>query len=208
MASEVGICNMALAHIGEDGVVVSIAPPDGSTEAGHCARFFGIARSEALEMQNWAFAAKRAVLAQLTNDSTAWGFKFALPSDCIKARKVLPYGAYDETKSMKYEVEGTSLYCNDEAPTLIYTRAVTDTTKYTSGFTSCFSYLLSSYIAGPITKKAATVQALRNMAISVGAAAAATDANASSSETHNAPAGWMTARGGTGRIQREVQDAE
>jgi len=208
MASEVGICNMALAHIGEDGVVVAISPPDGSAEAGHCARFFSIARSEALEMHSWAFAAKRAVLAALTNDSAAWGFKFALPSDCVRPRKVLPYGAYDEAKGLDYYVEGTSLYCNDEAPTLIYTKSVTDTTKYTSGFTSCFSYLLASYIAGPITKKTATVQGLRNMAMSVASAAAAADANAGASETHSSPAGWMVARGGVTQAEREARILE
>jgi len=208
MASDVDICNMALAHLGEDGVVVSITPPDGSAEAGHCARFFGLARTEALEMHSWAFATKRVALAALTNDGTAWGYKFALPSGCVKVRKVLPYGVYDETKSMEYVVEGQSLYCQDEAPTLIYTWSITDTTKYTSGFLSCFSYLLGSYVAGPITKKAATVQALRNMAVSVAAVAAASDANASVSETHSSPAPWVEARGGepTRRFSREAYE--
>lgn len=196
MASEVDICNMALAHLGEDGVVVSVSPPDGSAEAGHCARFYRIARGDALEMANWSFAAARKLLAQVTNDSTAWAYKFALPSDCIKARKLLAYGTYTELKSQDYYVEGQSLYCNDDAPTLIYTKSVTDTSLYTSQFTSCLSYRLASYVAGPITKKAATVRALAEMATYVAGQAAASDANASGSEAHSAPAPWIGARGG------------
>jgi hypothetical protein len=195
MASEVAICNMALSHFGENGTVVSISPPDGSAEAGHCARFFAIARADVLEMYEWAFAKKRTTLAALTSDSAAWIYKFAKPSDCLKVRKLLPYGAFDETKSLDYEVEGDAIYCNDENPTLIYTRLVVDTTKYTSLFTSAFSYMLASYVSGPMTKKAATVKALRDMALAVAAQGAATDANASSSETHYSPAPWMGLRG-------------
>lgn len=196
MASEVSICNMALSHIGESAAVVSISPPDGSTEAGHCARFYSIARAEVLEMHPWAFASKRVTLASLVNDSTAWGYKFQLPSDIIKVVKLLPYGATSDIVGLDYIVAGEGqLYCNDENPTLVYTRLVVDTTRYTPSFTSALSYKLAAYLAGPIVKKATVAQAMLDLASAAVGKAAMLDANASSSETHGQPAPWMTARG-------------
>ena len=39
MASDVDICNMALSHLGARAQISAIVPPDGSVEAGYCARF-------------------------------------------------------------------------------------------------------------------------------------------------------------------------
>ena len=66
MASVVQISNMALSHIGSEARVASISPPDGSVEAGYCATFYDMARTELLEPGNWAFSLKRATLAQIT----------------------------------------------------------------------------------------------------------------------------------------------
>lgn len=203
MASVVQICNMALSHIGEDGVVTAISPPDGSAEAGHCARFYGIARNDILEMHEWSFATKRATLAGLTNDSAAWAYKFAMPADCLKARKLLPEGATAELEGIDYEIESEALYCNDAVPTLIYTKLLTDTTKFSSMFTSALSYKLASYIAGPITKKPSVVSAMLDAAINVAAKGAALDANASSSQKHESPAVWLEQRGGRSPLAEE-----
>ena len=56
MASVVDICNLALAHIGDDATVSSIDPPEGSAQAEHCKRFYAIARDTMLQMHNWNFA--------------------------------------------------------------------------------------------------------------------------------------------------------
>ena len=40
MASEVEICNLALARLGDAATVVSIDPPEGSAQAEHCAMFY------------------------------------------------------------------------------------------------------------------------------------------------------------------------
>lgn len=196
MASEVGICNMAVSHIGEDAVVVAITPPDGSAISGHCARFYGIARNDILELHEWSFATARSTLAVVTNDSTAWAYKLALPADCLKVRKLLPEGATREDLTITYDIESGFLYCNDAVPMLVYTKLVTDTTKFSSMMTSAVSYKLASYIAGPITKKAATVANMLEVAISTAAKAAQLDANAAVSEVHDTPAAWLTQRGG------------
>ena len=36
MASDVQICNIALAHLGDTATVASINPPEGSAQAEHC----------------------------------------------------------------------------------------------------------------------------------------------------------------------------
>jgi hypothetical protein len=205
MASEVGICNMAASHIGEDGVVVSIQPADGSVLAGHCARFYAIARDDMLELFQWAFAAKRQTLAPLVNDTTEWSFKFATPSDCLKARRLIPLGATTDHKGVDYLIEGDALYTDEETPTLLYTKRVTDTTKFTTLFTSAVSYKLASYISGPIVKKPTVTKTLLDMALQIGSMGAANEANANSQETHDSPAPWMAARGVT---MREDQPSE
>ena len=47
MASDVDVCNLALAHLGDEATVASISPPEGSAQAGHCARFYPMARDSA-----------------------------------------------------------------------------------------------------------------------------------------------------------------
>ena len=43
MATSVDICNLALSILGDDATVVSITPPAGSDQAGHCARWYPVA---------------------------------------------------------------------------------------------------------------------------------------------------------------------
>ena len=72
MASVADICNVALSHIGDEGVVVSIDPADGSSQAGHCKRFYPIARKAMIEMGAWNFALKRVEMAEVANTSSVW----------------------------------------------------------------------------------------------------------------------------------------
>ena len=72
MANPVEICNLALSHLGSSATVSAISPPDGSVEAGYCARFYGMARQLSLTAFTWQFALKRVALAEVTNTSTVW----------------------------------------------------------------------------------------------------------------------------------------
>ena len=89
MASEVDIVNIALSHLGADAVVTQLKPPDGSVEAGHGARFYPIARRTALAAHSWTFARTHVALAQLVNDLSEWTYRYALPQDCLRARRVI-----------------------------------------------------------------------------------------------------------------------
>lgn len=185
MASVVQLCNMALSHIGSEARVASINPPDGSVEAGHCATFYDQARTEMIEPGTWPFTLARAALAQVTNASPTWAFAHALPSDCLRPLRVLESGATSDADSANFEREGEVLYTNEENPTLVYVRDVTDTTKFSPSFTAALGYLLAAYVAGPIIKGNDGIRigdAMRQRAMSLAEVSATAAANATSTE--------------------------
>lgn len=198
MASIVQICNMALSHIGAGPLISSISPPDGSVEAGYCATFYDMARTELLEPGTWAFALRRAELATVTNPSSAWVYAYALPSDCLRALRILrPSVAVtvftqdevalrqDDRDGAPFDIEGQVLYSDQEAATLLYSVDVTDSARFTPSFAATLSYLLASYLAGPIIKGnegARVSDAMRSRAMSMAEVSLASAANASSAE--------------------------
>lgn len=203
MASVAQICNMALSHLGSDARVLSITPPDGSAEAGYCATFYGQARTEMLEPGNWNFSLTRKTLAQVDNLSETWAYAYALPSDCLRALRVLTPGssltvftqdsasyAPSDDSTAPFGIEGDVLFTNQPEAVLVYARDVTDTDKFTPSFTTALSYLLASYLAGPILKGndgVRTGDAMRQRAMSLGAVSATAAANASNSSTEFNP---------------------
>lgn len=209
MASVVQICNMALSHIGSDARVSSISPPDGSAEAGYCATFYDLARTELLEPGNWRFALARAALSQVTNTSAAWAYAYARPSDCLVPKRILragstltvftqddPHYSPNDDDSAEFGVEGEIVYSNEPDAVMLYTRDVTDSTKFTPSFTSSLSYLLSSYLAGPVIKGNEGTKlgdAMRQRAMSLADTAATASANASST-SHEFVASQLVAR--------------
>lgn len=195
MASIAQICNMALSHIGSDARVSSISPPDGSVEAGHCATFYDLARTEMLEPGNWAFALKRASLSRTSNPSATWSYAYTKPSDCLRPLRVLrpniavtvftqdASAIADDSDSAPFEIEGEVLYTNQADAVLVYTCDVTDSTKFTPTFTSALSYALASYLAGPVVKGnegAKLGDSMRTRATSLALASATASTNAGS----------------------------
>jgi hypothetical protein len=208
MASDVDICNLGLAHIGAEAQVAAISPPDGSFEAGLCARFYPLARKELLDAETFSFAKKRVQLAAVTNTSLVWLYAYAVPADLINALRILrlkyvndanllwpagtSYTSFDwrsvdelfsERGSADYEIEGDVLRTNEPDAVLLYTSDVTDSTKFSPTFTAAFGMLMAGYLAGPIIKgvDGAKVGAQwRQAAYNMLAKAAASDANSSS----------------------------
>lgn len=180
MASETQICNTALSHLGNRGRVASISPVDGSAEADYCAAFFGLARNELLEMFDWTFARKRQTLALVTNPSSVWAYAYALPSDCLRARRIITGAGVTEEDSEPYNVEGGVLLTNKQYAELIYTRPITDSGIFPPSFVTAMSYLLAAYLAGPILKGIDGTRAggeFRKIAGQMAREASASDAN-------------------------------
>lgn len=168
MSSEVDICNLALSHLGDEAQVIAITPPDGTMQAALCGRFYPLARNVLLELYAWPFATKRVAVAQVDNPSPDdWQYAYALPSTCIRPLAALYPGVAAQSLSndapdlgsFPYIVETGQdgkaiLYTNVQATVLRYIDLVTDTQRFTPGFTVSLSRLLAAYLSGPILKGA------------------------------------------------------
>jgi len=182
MASVVEICNLALAHLGDDATVASIDPPEGSAQAEHCARFYPTARDMLLQMHPWSFASRRVSLAQVTMPYTMWKYAYACPGDMMTSVAVLPPEAENDYSvrayptdrygwgwtnppitaagvyvPQEYQIETDTLgnkviYTNQENALLRYQALVSDSTKFDPLFTIALSWQLASFLAGPVVK--------------------------------------------------------
>lgn len=176
MATEVDISNMALAHLGADANIASISPPDGSEEAGHCARMYPLARTYVLSGTTaWGFAKKRVLLAELVNDSQDWTYRYQLPSDFLRILHVIArtnsqtvfaladleggngtgsVTLYPAGASAPCVIEGSSLYTNEPEAELLYVFDVVDTGAFPPRVTMAISYYLAALLCGPLVKGA------------------------------------------------------
>ena len=157
MASEVDICNLALSHIGDKAKVSSIDPPDPTVQSEHCARFYPISRDMAQEAAEWNFVKTRIALTSVTNPLNSWAFAYNLPNLHLKALKVLLPSEINEADTQDFTIETNAagmfeLYTNVEDATLVYLKSETNTLRFSPSFILAQSWLLASFIAGPILK--------------------------------------------------------
>ena len=178
MATEVDICNLALAHLGDDATIASLNPPEGSAQAEKAARFYPIARNTLLEMHTWNFAAKRGNLALTTNSLDQWDYAYVAPADMMSPVAIIsPTAQNDYATRMssgdtpggitsnysptivaghytpqQFAIEGIYIYTNQENALLRYQSLVTDSTTFSPLFVVTLSWHLASMLAGPIIK--------------------------------------------------------
>lgn len=157
MSSEVDICNVALAHLGDSGTVASISPPEGSAQAEHCARFYPIARDAMLEIHTWDFITRRLALTLLTATNDQWLYVYSTPNKMLRAIAVIDPDAENDDDPQPFALEtlstGEKVICtNMEDAVLRYTQSITDSTKFSPAFTMALTWLLASMLAGPVIK--------------------------------------------------------
>lgn len=164
MASEVDICNLALSHLGDEANVSSIDPPDQSVQAQLCATHYPLARNTLLDAHNWSFTMRRVTLAQLTPETLEYEYCYAAPSDL--SNMIALRDAYSQRVSIdstdselpdEYSLEVNSLgvkviYCHVPNAELVYNAIVTNPGNFPPLFVEALSFLLASYLAGPIIK--------------------------------------------------------
>ncbi len=215
MSSEVQICNLALAYLGDSATVASINPPEGSAQAEHCALFYPVARDTLLEMHNWSFATKRTTLALLSSSVDGWEYAYQAPNGMLTALAVLPTDSggdysvsYDDVYSdlsagyspQPFQVETISgalvILTNQENAVLRYTAHVTDTTRFSQLFTACLTWYLASMLAGPIIKgdagSAESKRCLQQMRALLTTASVNDSASRKIAPSHNVP--WLLGR--------------
>lgn len=151
MATDVDICNMALSFLGEAATLSSIEPPEGSTHADTCARFYPIALQDMLATHPWSFAIKRQELAELTDEPiTVRDEKyFQLPSDCLN---VIQLVTEDGVVVPRYSIEkgerGRVLVAAIESGWVRYVTANVEESAFPPKFTLALAHRLASLMAG------------------------------------------------------------
>lgn len=146
MASQVGIANLALGHIGE--------PPitnfdEGTVAATTVSVFFGQTVDETLRDHPWNFAVKRQQLARLGSaPAFGWLYQYQLPSDFLRSLQV------NENKT-PHQIEGRVIVTDNTLCQLRYISRVEDTTIFDPMFVSALAARLAYNISMPITQSEA-----------------------------------------------------
>lgn len=186
MASEVDICRLAIGNLGDSASIASISPPDGSVQAELCAIYYPVARDTLLEMHAWNFAVRRQQLAQLTAETDAFTYAYAMPPNIIRVLAVLPEGGGDPAGdpipfACEVDDAGNNVILTDqESAACKYVVRITETTRFSPAFVESLGWLLAAMLAGPLIKGdsgAKMAQTCRAMAQAVASRAAAADAN-------------------------------
>lgn len=175
MATEVDIANLALGYLGDVATVSSITPPEGSVQAGRCARFYPMARDQLIQSRNWACATRRATPAGVATTITQWAYGYALPANTLDVIAVMPPGyatslddlwdgcefeAVKQTpgfQGVDFTVEQADdgsmvLYTNQPDATILYVIRQTNTNLYPPLMVNALARLLASMLAGPVLK--------------------------------------------------------
>lgn len=158
MPSEVEICNLALAHLGDTATVASLDPPEGSAQAEHCARFYPIARDMMVQSHPWNFATSRTQLAQMGEAPYGWTYAYARPTNAYDVFDI-QFPAIKDYEQQSYpfvcEVNADGqevIYTDVENAVARYTVQVTDPNKFPPLFVMALSWQVASMLAGPILK--------------------------------------------------------
>lgn len=154
--SEVAIANFAATMLDER----HLASLDQETTlARFIAAEFGYIRDEMLRAYPWAFAVKRAALAEDPDNRPAFGWRYAyrLPTDRLRLLPIrrggVPNGAL-----IPYELEGSHILTNECAPLYIrYIRRVTNPAEFDPLFARALGSQIALHAAHRVTGKATFV---------------------------------------------------
>lgn len=156
MASKVGICNLALSHLGI-GKDIANFDTEKSQEAAACRTFYDQALQQTLRDFEWPFATRFADLVLVEEDPTEeWAFSYRYPAGCLLFRKILS-GTRNDTTDTKVayrlasDVAGQLIFADKEEAQCEFTANITDPSLYPSDFIQSLSLRLALYIAPRIT---------------------------------------------------------
>ena len=168
MASDVDICNTALAYLGDTATVASISPPSGSAQSSHCARFYPLALQEMLEYHAWNFVTTRVTLAQASsNPSSSWLYAYVVPSDALNIIAVQAADVTDDYSVglstvggyvpqpyvMSTDSSGNQLILTNQISAVLrYTKTTSTAGAAAPLFVDALARLLAAKLAGPLLK--------------------------------------------------------
>jgi hypothetical protein len=140
MSTETNICNMALAHLGDQRIG---ALSDNTEAARACNAMYEMSRDALLRKHPWNFAIARATLAaEVTGPNWGPTKSFVLPTDpfCLRVLEV------DGHKDHEWSVEGRKIVGDMDSAKIRYISKTTDPAE----FDAVFVVALASYIATKI----------------------------------------------------------
>jgi len=159
MSSQVGICKLALGHIGSR-AITSLS--EGSEEAEACNVYYDQARRATLAAHPWDFARKVVALAASAADPEyGFTYRYALPTDCLRPVELTnlagigasPFGGRaDGVRRVAFKIMGRDLLTNMENARLAYTRDEEDPNVFSVLFIEALSYRLAAFLAGKLAE--------------------------------------------------------
>ena len=153
MVSKIDICNLALAHLGQEGIS-SLTQDDERARRIHL--FYDPVNAEVLRTHNWAFALVREPLVLLEDPSApAYPYLYQYPADGLFVRKVFAGDSGRKPFEFKevYRRRVNQRAIQTPAPQAVaeYTRDVQDATQFDSAFVKAFSLALAADLALTLT---------------------------------------------------------
>lgn len=146
MATDIDICNLALAHMGE-AQIASLA--ENTARASACALRYAFVRDEVLRSHRWNFAQSRVALVAAPAPAFEWSNAFTLPADCLR---VLEFNGTEcgQVVGNEFIIEGRSLLTNATAAKIVYIRRETNVDFYDSIFIDALALKLAAALAESI----------------------------------------------------------
>ena len=153
MVSKIDVCNMALAHLGQEGIS-SLTQDDERARRIHL--FYEPVKAEVLRTHNWAFALVRESLVLLEDPSApSFPFLYQYPADGLFVRKVFAGEKGDKPVEFKevYRRRINQRAIQTPAPEAVaeYTRDVQDASLFDPAFVKAFSLALAADLALTLT---------------------------------------------------------
>ena len=169
MASITDICNAAISHCGTRSKISAI--DEGTAEANACLTHLALVRDATLRAFDWNFARLTAQLAELANPPARWRHKYALPTDCLRLRRLndVPLLALPETFcEIAADRDSTGAFITvmltQASPVAaIYTAQVADPLRWDPGFVDAMTYGLAARICFELTGKDDRVRTLTQL---------------------------------------------
>jgi hypothetical protein len=163
------ICNAALSHCGTRSRISSI--DEGSAEANACLTHLALVRDAILRAFDWNFARLTVALAELADPPARWAHKYALPTDCVRLRRLndVPMPVLGETfceVAADRDATGalTTVVLTNAAPVAaIYTARVADPLRWDPGFADAMTYGLAARVCFELTGKDDRVRTLTQL---------------------------------------------
>jgi hypothetical protein len=153
VATQIDICNLALALLGQP--AISSINED-STAGRLCRQFYSQVYDEVLRSHAWRCAKTRAALAELsTTPAFGWDHQYQLPADCLRVLQL-------EELDWEFDLEGDALLTNESTANIVYIARVTPN-KLDSWAAKAIYHALAVQMSYPLSQSMSLKQSLEEI---------------------------------------------